>query len=363
MEGKLPTRRLSRRMTTQEEPEVSIERKSTGASALEGDPIDLVMQELGRIKDNSSREVNGKLSFTRANQQAIRDGCGVVAEQMVRVLKESRTIERTLMSEKCRLVEELAELKVEMARMAKEGGEEKVKSKKEEDAAEIRKKLAQRLPVEEIGSFKYVRKTGKGDPLVESRNAEQKEKLRKRIGSMDSLTADEPTRRGKRVNFTGVDKGHKAETLKQAIWEQNGAIRKVLTEERFKEGMRPVEVRKCRNERKENWIVEVGEEVYAALKKCGGQVVLDLISVYVEDWVYVVRCFKCCGYGHTSRTCRGKEVCAQCGGEHRSGECKEKKRDCPMCKRVGATPRAHSAMDFNCPQYQRRLEIEKQRRQ
>ncbi|GJQ88490.1 hypothetical protein Trydic_g4854 [Trypoxylus dichotomus] len=156
---------------------------------------------------------------------------------------------------------------------------------------------------------------------------------------MDSLTADEPTRRGKRVNFTGVDKGHKAETLKQAIWEQNGAIRKVLTEERFKEGMRPVE------------------------DDCGGQVVLDLISVYVEDWMYVVRCFKYRGYGHTSRTCRGKEVCAQCGGEHRSGECKEKKRDCPMCKRVGATPRAHSAMDYNCPQYQRRLEIEKQRGQ
>ncbi|GJQ79332.1 hypothetical protein Trydic_g18247 [Trypoxylus dichotomus] len=56
-------------------------KKSTGASALEGDPIDLVMQELGRIKDNSSREVNGKLSFTRANQQAIRDGCDVVGYQ------------------------------------------------------------------------------------------------------------------------------------------------------------------------------------------------------------------------------------------------------------------------------------------
>ncbi|GJQ85605.1 hypothetical protein Trydic_g14227 [Trypoxylus dichotomus] len=77
-----------------------------------------------------------------------------------------------------------------------------------------------------------------------------------------------------------------------------------------------------------------GCDVYEALKTdCGGQVILDLISIYVQDWV---------------------EVCAQCGGEHRSGECRERKRDCPMCKRVGATPRVYSAMDFNCPQYQRR---------
>ncbi|GJQ84510.1 hypothetical protein Trydic_g15410 [Trypoxylus dichotomus] len=114
-------------ISTEEELEVSIERKPTGASALEGHPIDLVMQELVRMKDNSRREVNEKLSFTRANQQAIRDGCDVVAVQIVRVLKESRTIERTLMSEKCRLVEELAGLKVEMGQKAKEGGMENIR--------------------------------------------------------------------------------------------------------------------------------------------------------------------------------------------------------------------------------------------
>ncbi|GJQ78681.1 hypothetical protein Trydic_g17317 [Trypoxylus dichotomus] len=98
MLGTKEMRKRTSREETEEELETIAERdtirKSTGASALEEGSIDLVMRELAKIKEHMNREVNGKLSFTRSNQQTIRDCCDMVAAQLVQVLKESRKIER-----------------------------------------------------------------------------------------------------------------------------------------------------------------------------------------------------------------------------------------------------------------------------
>ncbi|GJQ66463.1 hypothetical protein Trydic_g4463 [Trypoxylus dichotomus] len=146
----------------------------------------------------------------------------------------------------------------------------------------------------------------RGDLVVEGRNEEQRENLKQRC--VEWLVVVDVSMR------------------------KTGARRKALGEERFKKEVKPIEVRSCRDERKENWIAEVGDDVYKM----------------------------CCGYGNTTRNCKGKGVCAQCGGEHRSGEGKEKKWVCLICEREGAKPKAYSTMDFNSPQYQTTLAIEKQ---
>lgn len=34
-----------------------------------------------------------------------------------------------------------------------------------------------------------------------------------------------------------------------------------------------------------------------------------------------VRCYKCQGYGHFAKVCKGKQRCGKCGGDHENGQC------------------------------------------
>jgi hypothetical protein len=57
----------------------------------------------------------------------------------------------------------------------------------------------------------------------------------------------------------------------------------------------------------------------------------------VDDHISITRCFKCSGYNHRHRDCKGEEACPLCAGKHRMQEC--------------TTPRTHyrcaNCMKFN----------------
>jgi len=44
----------------------------------------------------------------------------------------------------------------------------------------------------------------------------------------------------------------------------------------------------------------------------------------VQNYIGILRCFKCCGYYHFARDCKKEVVCDQCAGKHASRECKDK---------------------------------------
>lgn len=226
---------------------------------------------------------------------------------------------------------------------------------------DIKRKLVERLPLEELGGgFKVVRGTKKGNLLIEPQSGEQRGKLQQVINRMDSMETVDPKGRRPAVRLTGVDKGHDGITLKKAIWDQNRKIREKVTEKEFEEHMKFVSNKSCRDDRKENWIAAVNGNIWKVLmEECQGRVYVDLVSIYVEEAINILKCYKCCGYGHISSKCTEKECCPRCGGEHRRNSCQVNILDCPNCKRLGLKPREHSADDPNCPAHQRRMVVEK----
>lgn len=69
-----------------------------------------------------------------------------------------------------------------------------------------------------------------------------------------------------------------------------------------------------------------------------GGVKIGLVKCKMKKWVEVPRCFKCWGYEHEVKSCRGPDrskACLKCGGEgQKAGEC-EGASFCRLCETEG----------------------------
>lgn len=115
----------------------------------------------------------------------------------------------------------------------------------------------------------------------------------------------------------------------------------------------------CISPIKENFILEVSGGVFAELIR-RGRTIVNILSCHVEEYEDVMRCHKCCAFGHVIKNCREKALtCHKCGGEgHVDRECRSEERDCPNCRRAkrAEESRGHSAGDRCCPVYKRKIE-------
>ena len=82
------------------------------------------------------------------------------------------------------------------------------------------------------------------------------------------------------------------------------------------------------------------------------EIVIYKVKSKVEPYVpRPMQCFKCFRYGHTSKTCRGKDMCIMCGKEKHQDKCSVKSPNCYHCSGQ------HKSTDFNCPIYKKYEQI------
>lgn len=80
---------------------------------------------------------------------------------------------------------------------------------------------------------------------------------------------------------------------------------------------------------------------------------VDYVRCPVETYVSpVMQCFKCLRYGHSSKLCRGKQRCRECGGEH-EGNCIAGVY-CIYCKN-----HSHNSTSKTCPKRKQQENIKK----
>lgn len=85
----------------------------------------------------------------------------------------------------------------------------------------------------------------------------------------------------------------------------------------------------------------------------------------VQEYIGILRCYKCCGYYHFAKDCNKKETCGKCAGQHATKECISQEKKCVNCEdkiknfKIKNLKADHSVYDNNCPCYKR--EIEKQK--
>ncbi|XP_030751008.1 uncharacterized protein LOC115878599 [Sitophilus oryzae] len=87
---------------------------------------------------------------------------------------------------------------------------------------------------------------------------------------------------------------------------------------------------------------------------------------YVSDYLRIIQCYKCYGYGHVEKECRGTLTCSKCTEGHKFNACKSINDVFINCvnhnKKLRKTvPVDHSVKSKDCPIYLNYLSVLKQR--
>lgn len=125
-------------------------------------------------------------------------------------------------------------------------------------------------------------------------------------------------------------------------------------------------IHKSTNEKtkKTTIIAEVNDEMREKLLELG-KVKIGWKICKVQDYIGILRRYKCCGYHHFAKNCNKKETCGNSAGQHATKECRSQEKKCVNCEdkiknfKIKNLKSNHSAYDNNCPCYKR--EIEKQK--
>jgi hypothetical protein len=64
--------------------------------------------------------------------------------------------------------------------------------------------------------------------------------------------------------------------------------------------------------------------------------IVDLDTCKIFDAVELTRCYRCCGYGHTSRSCNNALACSKCGEKHNTKECQSEILRCINCTNLNS---------------------------
>jgi len=123
--------------------------------------------------------------------------------------------------------------------------------------------------------------------------------------------------------------------------------------ETFKSQFKPI-YSWSRNNRTQNWVVEVSPQLRKAMVANGFRVYNQWQSHRVADYIDATRCFKCQKYGHVAKHCQqATEICGHCAQSgHAFKTCPNLANppQCPACK-ANKLPAAHKVVDRTCPSF------------
>ena len=114
------------------------------------------------------------------------------------------------------------------------------------------------------------------------------------------------------------------------------------------------------NYSKYNAIFEVDPKTFKNIMSVG-KVYIGYEKCRVVECFGILRCFKCCGFGHKQNECRSENViCPKCAGGHKKSECviePSESNKCTNCikyrdKRGLNLDCNHNAYSYSCPVYQ-----------
>ncbi|CAH0564891.1 unnamed protein product [Brassicogethes aeneus] len=203
------------------------------------------------------------------------------------------------------------------------------------DSKEAVKKLRKEIDTKNTeGGFRTIRALKNGTVLVESHTKSQQDKLKIELQNKNDISVKDAQSYNPMFLITGIEKGYQDSELLNEI------IRLNINEETIEELGRNIEQKinivarkQCRNPMKENLVLQAPPNIAKwFLKK---QVIdFDLVKVHIKEHFNLAVCFKCCGFGHVSKYCTGKDCCHKCGEEHARKDCTKDDWKCPNCNKM-----------------------------
>jgi hypothetical protein len=190
--------------------------------------------------------------------------------------------------------------------------------------------------------------------LVECKSKYDSEILEKELTKLSTVTVERPKRKLPTLLLNYVPNEVDDEEIKDTIIHQNNLshvadpILKVKFTKRSFNDARHVVVEVSPNLRRELIILA---KIKVRWSMCR-----------MEDFVAVTRCFKCLGYGHTSKYCQSQQICSYCAENHHWKECVQQLQTrCSNCLRANSyiqeegkkTNVNHSVFSKDCPKLKR----------
>lgn len=262
---------------------------------------------------------------------------------------------------------EKGEIKKSYSEVLKENQTESVlvikpKDGEENKSSEDTKRDVRKIDITKLGvGITKIKKVTRGAIVIGCENKVQAEKLKqevvKDLGKKYEIQV--PKKRKPKVKIFDVDieDCENEQILWEKIEEQNGMQKNTI------EGKILRKVTKA-NYKKMMIIVEVNTETREKFLKME-KLKIGWSMCKVQDYIGIIRCYKCCGYYHFAKDCTKKETCGNCANQHTTKECKSEIKKCVNCEekiksyRIKNLKSDHSAYDSNCPCLKK--EIEKQR--
>lgn len=234
----------------------------------------------------------------------------------------------------------------------------------EQRSTETKKDIKNNINPMELGvGVSQLREISKGQVIIRSNNQRDRVKLQEEIQSKmsDKYEIRVIKMKTPKIRIAGIrrEDDEEDEVLVRQIIEQNGLDTKVKD---FKVKI----LRKIFSKRYPktmSMILDVDAVTYRSLME-RERINLGWSVVKVEDYIGVVRCYKCLGYNHFAKECTKRKACYKCSSEHNGRDCNIVDNfQCVNCReaieKLNLNLKSdHVAFSYDCPCYQRVLKIQ-----
>lgn len=238
----------------------------------------------------------------------------------------------------------------------------KQKGDSEKNITKIKEDLRNKVSPVEMGvGLQMGRSTKNGGLIISCGDEKNIENVQSEIQSKlgDNYEVDRPKLRNHRIKVVGVNEDAANESDEDIV---NGIMKQNYLDT-GKNDLKVLRRTKVFN-RRFNLVFEVDSNTYQIfMDKEKMNIGWNRCPVYSDYGI--IRCFKCCKYGHLAKDCKETEMCPRCGGAHESKDCKSDEVKCPNCVQSNnkygmRLSTDHTAWDIvNCQTYQRVEQIQR----
>lgn len=233
----------------------------------------------------------------------------------------------------------------------------------EEKSSEMTKKdIKNKIDVSKLGvGITKMKKASGGAIVIGCKDKNQVEILKRSVTSDlgEKYIIRDPKKKKLKIKIFDIEKEdcQREQELWRKIEEQNGLVENSI------QG-RIVHKSEYGREKRSTIIAEVDAKTYERMLE-EGKVKIGWNICKVQDYIGILRCYKCSGYYHFAKDCKNNIACGNCAGKHVTKECKIETKKCVNCEekiknfKIKDINSNHSAFDKNCPYYKK--EYEKQR--
>lgn len=204
-----------------------------------------------------------------------------------------------------------------------------------------------------------VRNAANGGVIIACKNSDEIQALQKEAA--DHLGIDYEVRLLEKYNpkilIVGMSTLIDKTSLSQKLKSQNSFLQNST--------ITVVKVQQSTKSKYFNAVVELDNQSYKKalqLKK----VFIDWERCFVYENVYVVQCYKCCGYNHKTDICKNVQSCSKCAQQHLFKDCSNDFTRCINCKTANEKFKMnldvnHPSWDKKCTVYLRKIQLERRK--